>query len=194
MNITPAQDKAAGELVELIASVVGRDRAIHPETAISASARLSGSLLLRSFNLHLDPLEPGAILLSPEADEKVPLLINIVARFLSASHVPLDQQKLGGQPTSRGEEPRLDILSGLSLLQEAAMKIGKDNRLSLEQVAHAGALATAFIVKECAARISAETGFNVAAYGFIEGSKTVPPRTAISPLIPSNAKPWYKFW
>jgi hypothetical protein len=45
------------------------------------------------------------------------------------------------------------------------MAIGKRHQLSAEQMAQAGALATGFIVKECAPQIGAETGFNVAAYG-----------------------------
>jgi hypothetical protein len=194
LKITQAQNKAAGELVELIAAVIGKNRAIHPQTAISSAARLSGSLLLRSFNLNLDTLEPGTILLSPAADEKFPMLINTLAAFLSRSNVQLDQQKLGAQQASRGEAPHLDTLGALSRLQEPAIAIGKDNHLSLEQTAQAAALATGFIVKECAPQIGAETGFNISALGFVEGSKTVPPRTGGSPPVAPNTKRWYKFW
>lgn len=194
MNITPAQHNAAGELVDLIASSVGKNRAVHPETAIASAARLSGSLLFRSFNLHLKALAPGAVVLSQEANEKGPILINTVASFLSTSGVSLDQQKLGGQETLRGESPRLDVVDSLSQLQERAFEIMANNHLSLEQAAQAAALATGFIVKECAAQIGAEIGFNVAAYGFVEGCKTVPPTNARSAVVPSGAKPWYKFW
>jgi hypothetical protein len=193
LKITQAQDEAAGALVDLVASRVGKDRAIHPETAIAASARLAGSLLLRSFKLRFDNIEPGAILLSEEANEKGPMLINTMSAFLAKSNVSLDQQKLGGQENSRGAKPNLDILSALFQLQERAIEIGKRQNLTLEQTAQAAALATAFIVKECAPQISAETGFNVAVYGFIEGSKTVPPKLN-SPLMSATAKPWYKFW
>lgn len=194
VNITPAQNKAAGELLDLIAAKVGKERAVHPETAISASARLSGSLLLRSFNLLLDTHEPGAILLSAEANEKGPMLINMLGAFLSASNVHLDKQKLSGQQVWRGEEPKLDFLSTLSQLQEPALEIGKNNQLSLEETAQAAALATAFVVKECAPQIGAETAFNVAVYGFVEGSKTVPPRRFSAQQVPHRAKSWYRFW
>lgn len=194
MNITPAQHKAAGEMVDLIAAKVGKGRAIHPETAISASARLSGSLLLRSFNLNLDTCAPGTVVLSKEADEKGPVLINTLAASLSALNVQLDQQKLGGQQAWRGSEPQLDILGALSLLQEPALEIGESHQLSVEQTAQAAAMATGFIVKECAPQIGAETGFNLAAYGFIEGSKTAPPKRSHVPEATRRAKPWYKFW
>ena len=55
------------------------------------------------------------------------------------------------------------------------MSIARANGLELKEAAHAAAMATAFIVKECAKDIGAETSFNIAAYGFIEGCKTVPP-------------------
>jgi hypothetical protein len=194
LNISQAQHKAAGEIVELIASKIGKGRAIHPETAISASARLSGSLLLRSFNLNLDTYAPGAIVLSHEANEKGPDLINFLSAYLSAAAVQLDQQKLSGRQELRGGEPQLDTLGALKLLQESAFEIGEKNQLSVEQTAQAAAWATGFLVKECAPQISAETGFNVAAYGFVEGSKTVPPPRSNEPRMQFEAKPWYKFW
>lgn len=194
MNITQAQQKAAGEIVDLIASEIGKGRAIHPETAISATARLSGSLLLRSFNINLAEYAPGAIVLSEEANEKGPVLINSLAALLSALNVQLDQQKLGGDAAWRGGKPELDILTALTLLQEPALEIGENNELSMEQTAQAAALATGFIVKECAPQISAETGFNLAAFGFVEGSKTVPPRRPDEPQTQREGKPWYKFW
>lgn len=194
MNIANAQNKAAGELVDLVASRIGQNRAIHPETAISASARLSGSLLLRSFNLNHENMDSGTIILSNEANEKGPMLVNTLAAFLSASNVSLDPQKLGGEAAHRGEEPRIDILGVLSLLQEEAIKISERNSLGQEQAAQAAALATGFVIKECAPQISAETGFNIAVFGFVEGSKTVPPDIAASQRVQDRAKPWYKFW
>lgn len=194
MNITQEQNNAAGKLVDLIAAKIGNNRAIHPETAISASARLSGSLLLRSFNLRLESFEQGAVLLSNEANDKGPMLINTLRAYLSASKVALDPNKLGGQVAQRGEEPRLDILSALAQLQDEAINICEADHLNLEQSAQAAALATAFIVKECAPQIGAETAFNVAVFGFIEGSKTVPPSMTRRLPTAASSKRWYKFW
>jgi hypothetical protein len=174
LNITPAQHKAAGELVDLVASRIGQNRAIHPETAISASARLAGTFLLRSFNLRLDDAEAGTVVLSKEANEKGPMLVNTLAAYLSFSGIQLDQEKLGSEQAQRGEVPRLDVLQALFLLQNEAVNVGESNGLSLEELSRSAALATGFIVKECAADIGPEIGFNVAVYGFIEGSKTVP--------------------
>lgn len=195
MNITQEENATVGELVELIASKVGdSNRAIHPETAISASARLSGSLLLRSFDLNLNVGEPGSVLLSEEANEQGPILINILGGFLSASNIHIDNDKIGGEETQRGEPPRLNTVEALSLLQDEALNICKRNSLSMESSARAAALATAFVVKECSPQIGAETGFNVAIFGFIEGSKTIPPAIGDEISTPIGKKPWYKIW
>jgi hypothetical protein len=112
VGITPEQNKAAGEFVELIAAKIGDGRSIHSETAIAACARLSGSLLLRSFNFQLEALEPGTALLSEEANQKGPELINTMLGFLSAVGVPADQLSVN-QQAGRGEAPRLDVGASL---------------------------------------------------------------------------------
>jgi hypothetical protein len=193
VGITPEQNKAAGEFVELIAAKIGDGRSIHSETAIAACARLSGSLLLRSFNFQLEALEPGTALLSEEANQKGPELINTMLGFLSAVGVPADQLSVN-QQAGRGEAPRLDVGASLALLQSDALKIGERYGLQLDQSAQAIALATGFIVKECIPQIGAGVALNVAMFGFVEGSKTIPPKLGNVPVEKVNAKPWYKFW
>ncbi|WCE05973.1 hypothetical protein [Pseudoxanthomonas sp. JBR18] len=193
MQITEQQNRAAGDFVDLIARRLGSGRAIHPETAIASSARISGSLLLRSFGFDLDSEEPGTVLLSNEANEQGPNLVNLLGAFLARNRVTLDSTMLGGAPEHRGTQPNLDIQQSLALLQADALQIAARHSLSLRQAAEAAALATGFIVKECVASVGGEVGFNVAAFGFIEGSKTVPP--LLNPASkPSSSKPWYKFW
>lgn len=192
-QISSAQSRAAGAFVDLVATRLGKDRGVHSETAIACTARLAGSLLLRSFNLNLSAMEPGSVVLSNEANEKGPQLINILAAFLHGQGVSLDAQKLGGSHVSRGEEPRLTILQTTDLLQDDALRIAHDNGLSLEEAAQAAALATAFIVSECSKSIGAEVGFNIATFGFIEGCKTVP-TLSTSRQGQAKGKPWYRFW
>ncbi|QQR75998.1 MAG: hypothetical protein IPJ17_10645 [Holophagales bacterium] len=196
MNFTESQDRATGELVELVASCLGAERAIHPETAIASTARLAGSLLLRSFGLPLGKLEPGSVVLSDAANEKGPMLVEILAAYLAGAEVPIQRDQLGGEPARRGAQPHLSTVQSLAQLQDEAMAIAERHGLTLEQLAQSAALATAFLVRECAPRIGAETGFNIATYGFVEGSKTVPPRSSRpgSGPVPAAARPWYKFW
>lgn len=193
MQITEEQNRAAGDFVDLIAGQLGAERAIHPETAIAASARISGSLLLRSFGFDLESQEPGTVLLSNEANEKGPNFVNLLGAFLAKNKVELNSTKLGGASVHRGAEPKLSTQQSLALLQADALQIAARHSLSLQQAAEAAALATGFIVKECVTSIGGEVGFNVAAFGFVEGSKTVPPH--LNPTSkPSASKPWYKFW
>lgn len=193
MQISEAQNKLAGQLVDLVASSLGAGRAVHPETAVACSARLAGSLLLRSFNLNIETVEPGTVVLSNEANEQGPQLINILGAMVARFGVPLDAKKLHGQPNARGRDPELTVLQSLQLLQDKALELVSRSQLSLVEASHAAAIATAFIVKECAKDISGEVGFNIAAYGFIEGSKTAPPRKTSRPPE-SKKKPWYKLW
>jgi hypothetical protein len=176
MQMTAQQSKMAGQLVELIASRLGNERAVHAETAIACAARLSGSLLLCSFDLDLEDMLPGSAVLSDNANDKGPQLISILAAALHAMKVPLNPALLKGTEDARGAQPRLTILQTSELLLRDAMQIARTLDLSLEQAAYAAAVTAAFMVRECAKSIGAETGFNVAAYGFIEGSKTVPAR------------------
>jgi hypothetical protein len=191
--ITDKQNQATGDFVELISARLGSGRAIHPETAIAASARVAGSLLLRSFGFDLKTPEPGTVLLSTEANERGPALVNLMGAFLAEKQVELDATKLGGTSEHRGMEPNLNLHESLELLQADALAIAARYSLSLQEAAESAALATAFIVKECVASIGGETGFNVAAFGFVEGCKTVPPQLEkLNP--PPTPKPWYKIW
>lgn len=188
------QDKTIGEFVDLVASKLGSGRAIHPETAISTGARLAGSLLLRSFSLGVEALEPGAILISTEAKEKGPLLIRAMVAFLSKSSVSLDEELMRSELVQRGAEPNLTVMQSLSALQHDALEIVRTNGLGLEDAALCAAVATGFMVKECAATIGAVVGFNVAVLGFIEGCKTVPPVLSGTSSAAEKKRPWYKIW
>lgn len=178
-----------------MASKVGVERAIHPATAISTAARLSGSFLFRTFGFQTDGQEPGSILLSEQANEKGTQLINIVGSYLTNSNIAIDQTKLGAVGEDKELKPKITFLRAISLVQNEALEICVRHGLNMEQSAQSVAAATAFIVKECAAQITVETGFNIAIYGFIEGSKTVPPLfVSASSKSTHTQKPWYKFW
>ena len=195
MQISDAQNKVAGELVDLIANRLGASgRAVHAETAIASAARLAGSLLLRSFDLKLDGIEPGSVVLSNDANQQGPELIGIVSAVLQGFDVAIDPEKLGGVSTNRGEEPELSVEQSLSLLQPEALRIAERHGLKLKESAQSSAVATGFIIRECEASIGGEVGFNVAAYGLIEGCKTVPPSLESQDRIGSRTKPWYKLW
>ena len=194
MHISAAQNKAAGELVDVVAIKLGSGRAVHSETAIACTARLAGSLLFRSFGLSVQPEQPGTVVLSNEANEEGRQLISIMSAMLQQFGVSLNQDMLGGEPSKRGGAPELSVIESLALLQEDAMHIAQNNGLGLKEAAWAATMAAAFVVKECARNIGPEVGFNIAAYSFIEGCKTVPPTIGAKSTPLTEKKPWYKLW
>jgi hypothetical protein len=69
--------------------------------------------------------------------------------------------------------------------------IASNHGLTEEQAAHACALAAARLIQMCSSVLDPKIGFAIAAFGFVEGSKTMP-----VPLQPaaSAKRPWYKLW
>jgi len=188
MHITEQQHKAADQLIELIATELGENRAIHPGTAITSCARLAGSFLFRSFNFPPKDFSPGNVILSEQANEKGPVLINILGWALSTLDINIDTSKLNEAPKT---ESNLSFIDTLQLLQDKAATIMNQNKLNFEQMAHVCAMAVAFLIKECQNDLPVESGFNVAIYSFIEGSKTYPPELLNSTV---NRKNIFKFW
>jgi len=172
MQITKEQDIAAGEIVDLIADKIGTNRLIHPGTAISTGARLAGSFMFRSFNFNLKDIKPGTVCLSEQANEKGPMLIGVLGTTLSNFGLQLNKEAMS---TTAKADSNLSFAESMNIVQEAAHEIMKRNKLNLEQMAYACAMATAFVIKESKTDLSIESGFHTAVYSFIEGSKTCPP-------------------
>lgn len=188
MQITEGQNKAAGAVVELIAKEFGDNRQIHPATAIAAGARLAGSFLFRSFKFIPPNASPGSVVLSEEANEKGPVLINILGGVLTSFGVDPDPEKMNS-PVSA--ESNFSFLETLQRIQDQAHVIMNQNNLNLEEMAYSCAMATAFIIKECRNDLPVESGFHTAVYGFIEGTKTLPPE--LNPPKPPK-RSIFKFW
>ena len=108
--------------------------------------------------------------------------------------VSLDEEKLDAESSKGGGGPELSVLESFALLQEDALHIARKHGLELKQAAVAAALATAFVVRECAKNIGAEAGFTIAVYGFTEGCETVPPVLSAQSKSPGETKPWYRPW
>lgn len=172
MQITEQQHKAAKETFELIATELGDNRDVHSATAISSAARLGGSFMFRSFNLQLENDSPGNVVLSEEANEKFPVLINFTAWMLDNSGLRVDEEQFDADSMTKSN---LNLLETLTLLQKKAVVIMSENELDYEQMAFACAVTTAFLIKGCQRDLPVQSGFNTASYSYIEGCKTYPP-------------------
>ncbi len=184
---------AAGTISEVVANRLGgKSRAVHSETAIAVAARMAGTMLFRSFGLDTSKMLVSAAVLSEQANEKGPMLLNIVIMMMQEYGLPQDKEKLA-DVGNRGKTPRLNVTQSQELLDADLRLIREQHNLTLEDAACACALTTAWLITECAPQIGLEVGFNIAAYGFIEGTKTVP-RLENSAVQDKTKRPWYRRW
>jgi hypothetical protein len=184
---------AAGAMSEVFATRLGGEsRAVHSETAIASAARMAGTMLFRSFGLDTSKMPVGAVVLSEQANEQGPMLLNIVIMMMQQYGLQADKEQLA-DVGNRGEAPKLDVVQTQELFDGDLGRIRDQYGLSQEDGACACALATAWLIKECAPKIGLEVGFNIAAYGFIEGTKTVP-RPEGEAGTDKPKRPWYRLW
>jgi hypothetical protein len=186
---TKAQDAAAGRIVKAIVAGLKNDKGTHAETAIAAAARMAGTFLFRSLGLAITAAPPGAPVLSEAANEHGPLLVQTFGVGLVGEGI--DPTKIKPDlHIPEQNQPLLTVTQTQEKLEPALRAIAAKHRLDDLQAAHACALAAAKLVRMTAAVLEPRTGFAVAAYGFIEGSKTMP--VALPPA--AAKKPWYRFW
>lgn len=89
---TRADEVGVGrEFRSLILAKLTDERGVHAETAVSAAARMAGTFLLRSLDLPITKLEPGAPVLSDAANERGPELVEILALALREMKMAIDQ-------------------------------------------------------------------------------------------------------
>lgn len=183
--------RAADEYLLVILNKLKNEKGVHADTAIAAASRMAGTFLLRSFNLPIGDVKPGTAVLSDAANEKGPFLISLLESTLSQIGVPIDGQSLADAQLGKGEPPHLTVNETQTLLEASLNDVKDKFQLTLEESAHAAAVTAALLIKQCSGVIDPNVAFNIAAYGFVEGSKTAP-----VPLSQERAvkKPWYKPW
>ena len=200
MGITENQNKAVNEIVEMIVDAIGKgSREIDTTEAISSTARLAGSFLFRSFGFEINDAKPGTVMLSEEANTKGPQLVNITHAVLQNFGIQIDNNKMSNGNQKQAESNFIEVIDKI---QNPALEIMNNNKLSYEQMAQSSAIATAFIIQQ-SNNISPEEGFGTAIYHYIEGTKTNPPefgkkteqKLESKDLKRENeSKPWWKFW
>lgn len=164
---------ATGLMMRAIVTGLGTELADHPGTVIAAAARMAGTLLFRSFGLDTAGIAPGTPILSEQANEKGPVLLQIVHITLALKGVTLDLAGRRGRQAD-GEPPRLTVTEMQQRLEPEVDRVRQTLGLRLEEGAVACAAATATLIHKHATRLAPEAGFDIAALGFIEGLKTVP--------------------
>lgn len=171
--LTEAQLQAAAEFGTTAVRAFDEGGTFPAETVIGSVARMAGSFLLRSFGFPLTGVEPGAALLSEEANQEGPRLVEVLGVVLQGVGVKLDPSRLSAaQATVKGQKQSL--LQTQKVLEGPFAAIRDKYGLSAAEAADSAAAATAVLIKNCSKLLDPHVAFSLAVYGFIEGSKTAP--------------------
>jgi hypothetical protein len=176
--LTQQSFEAAQEFADAAIEALATERGIHAETAISGAARMAGTFLLRSFNLPLEGIEPGQPVLSDAANERGPRLVQALGWTLERLGVELGTDELNSAP-GPDNQPLLTFLETQKHLEPRYAAIRDRWGLSLEAAAESAAVASALLIQRTVHVLDPSVAFQVAVYGFVEGTKTAPaPSTA----------------
>ena len=176
--LTKQQIEAAHEFVNITVDALNTERGVHAETAVAGVARMAGTYLLRSFGFPMDDIQPGQVVLSDKANEQGPALIGILGGALNQLGVSLDEENLGSE-TRAENQPHQSFLETQRLLEPRFIAILERYGLSQQEAAEACVLAAALLIEDCSNVLDPHVAFNIAIYGFIEGTKTAPDPVAL---------------
>jgi hypothetical protein len=179
-NLTKPQLDSAQEFATAAVATLKTETGIHPGTVIAATARMAGTYLFRGFGFTLPRVQPGEVVLSEEANTQGPVLIETTGRLLHRIGIELDPSR-AGEAIAQRDQPTLTFLDTQRRLEPAFLPIRTRYGFDHEQAAHAVAAATVLLIQHCAIGLDPHTAFSIAAFGFIEGTKTAP-----DPVVPSN--------
>lgn len=172
-SLNQAQLQAASEFGTAAMKAFDQDGSFPAEIVIGSAARMAGSFLFRSFGLPLSGIQPGSVVLSEQANQQGPRLIQILSAVLENIGVKLDPSRLAAsQRTTRGQ--KASFLETQDVLEARFAAIRQKYGLSDGEAADSVAVATAVLIKNCSSVLDPHVGFGLAVYGFIEGSKTAP--------------------
>lgn len=167
-----AQLKAARAIANIAIETATTERGAHAETAISAAARMAGTLLFRTFGLPTSGMTPGSMVLSDFANERGPVLLEVMQEGLKGLGVTLNGSTVSAVPDDN--VPHLTIVEMQQRMDARIAQVAATNGLVGEDAARACALAAAILIDMTKSVLDPAIGFAVAAYGFVEGTKTVP--------------------
>jgi hypothetical protein len=172
-SLNQAQLQAAGEFGTAAMQAFDQGGTFPGETVIGATARMAGSFLFRSLRLPLTGVQAGSVVLSEQANQQGPRLIQILEAVLQNIEVKIDSSNL---PAAQGaaRAPTESFLETQKVLEKRFVAIRERHGLSDGEAADSVAVATAMLIKSCSNSLDPHVGFALAVYAFIEGSKTAP--------------------
>ena len=193
MTTIPAPTQPVLKAADAIAAAISHGLSdAHAETRVASAARLAGTFLFRDFKFPAKDIAPGTAVLSDKANEAAPLLFNTLAVTLQVFGVETDSKKRSQfSGTLSNHASRLSVTETQVQLETQIRKIAAKFKLNSQEAAQSCAIAAGRLIHDHASTLDANIGFAVAAYGFIEGLKTMPPPLADEK---TSSKPWWALW
>lgn len=170
---TQPQLFAASEIAGLVRKALRTPQGVPHERAILTGSLLAGSFLLRSLDVPLAGLAPGSMVLSDAANEQGPLLVQTLGTGLAVLKVPIQMAWLRG-PREPGEAAFVSVTEAQTFVEREILAASARHALTMEQTAHACALAVAQMIHMSANELDPHRSFELATWGFVAGTKTVP--------------------
>lgn len=167
-------DNAGREIHDMLVKGLHIEQGTHVGTLLSSAARLAGTSLFHSFNLKTDGVPAGSPVLSEIANQKGPGLFSMLRQILVRNGLQVDDNKMNVKPPP-GQEPKLGVLEVQGKFQDGYQDIARKYDLNFEQAAMAGVLTCATIIFNTSETFDPNALLGMAAYGFVEGTKTCPP-------------------
>ena len=167
------QIKASRIISDTIIETLTDERGAHAETCVAGAARMAGTFLFRSFGLPTQNLDPGSPVFSELANQRGPVLVEVLKSGLIGLKVPVNESKVDDEPRT-GHEPLIDLASTQRKLEKKLTVIATAHGLDNESAARACALATALLMHQTRSVLDPSISFGIAVYGFVQATKTVP--------------------
>jgi hypothetical protein len=167
------QIEAAQEFAAATAEALRAERGgVRAGTVIAAAARMAGTFLFRSLGLQLEGVRPGQPVVSEQANQQGPRLVQVLMSTLAFEGIRLGK-RLGQEPEP-ADRPQLDFLQTQRQLEPLYSSIKDGAGLSQQEAADAAAVAVALLIRQFADALDPDLAFGLAAHAFVEGAKTAP--------------------
>lgn len=167
-----SQLAAGRQIANTIINELATERGAHAETVIAAAARMGGTMMFRTFGLPASGIAPGSPVFSDIANERGPVLVEVMRAGLAGLGIEIDEQAL--PEVTPEHAAHLNIIEMQQKLDGPLKAIASSHGLAGEAAARACALATALLIQQTRSVLDPSLGFAIAVYGFVEGTKTMP--------------------
>lgn len=163
---------AADFFNDVARKAIATEQGLHAETLISSAARMSGSLMYRSFGFDKN-IEPGTSILSDQANIHGPKLMNLMLVTLQQLGQKIGEKDINREYTS-AKDSQLIFKESVDRLAPFFLKYCEVAPMSYHDAALGAAIATGILIHDCREVLDVKKGAGIAVYGFVEGTKTAP--------------------